>query len=457
MDKVNYLMRAIMTRKYFPLFITLCLMACSSLAVWGLLSNNSMIIERPGLVMRRNAATNQEKVADLVEGDTINIIGQKNGWLHVRKEDLSEGWIPQWLLENNKLNNDQEIAIKTLMSSDLLAEATDRSNHLIEVPLGTYLLINYESNGWVQVTYEGKVGYLKADVGEIINESDMPQETYERLESQEQENTDGPSVTVGATVKVKSFDSPLYAEPSTSAETIYTVPVETTLVYLETVTNDAGQEFYFVQDGEGRQGYLDTTYVSKSDYSTDHLNSPKVSSLKEAKVLIDPGHGGEDPGATAYDNGSYEKEHTLATALKVKEKLEAAGATVTLTRESDQWVELSDRAKLANDQDVDVFLSLHYDSSPGAGLHGVTTYYYHDADQTMANSVNNQLATLEINNNGVHFGNYQVLRENHQPALLLELGYVSEKTDLKFIRSDAYHEQVANAIVNGLNAYFENN
>lgn len=230
---------------------------------------------------------------------------------------------------------------------------------------------------------------------------------------------------------------------------------DTKLVYLESSSDIQGNEFYKVKDSQGQEGYISSEQVLLSDYSKDHVDQAQAKSLSEATILVDPGHGGSDPGATALDGASYEKDYTLTTAQELKAALEAAGAKVLMTRSDDSSVELADRVQQSNQGQVDVFISLHFDSSPGEGLHGITTYAYHDTDLGLANAVNNYLTNISINNNGVRFGNYQVIRENQRPSLLLELGYVSEAEDLKYIQSETYRKDVAQAIVKGLESYFD--
>src|SRR5690606_13645230 len=94
-------------------------------------------------------------------------------------------------------------------------------------------------------------------------------------------------------------------------------------------------------------------------------------------IVIDPGHGGRDEGA-AGANGTLEKDLTLNAALLLGEKLKKAGFNVILTRSSDEYVSLQDRAELAYIKNADVFISLHFDSIDDSSVHGHTTYYYYE-------------------------------------------------------------------------------
>ena len=154
------------------------------------------------------------------------------------------------------------------------------------------------------------------------------------------------------------------------------------------------------------------------------------------------------------------KRPSLAASNVLKAKLEAQGAVVIMSRTTDTDVSLEERAQLANQEKVDAFISIHFDEASSNIASGITTYYYHTQDESLANLVNTELGKIQLNNqavgnNGVHFGNYYVLRENHQPSLLLELGYMSNKDDLKLIQNSGYYDAVAEAIVKGLEQYLE--
>ena len=172
--------------------------------------------------------------------------------------------------------------------------------------------------------------------------------------------------------------------------------------------------------------------------------------------MIDAGHGGSDPGAISFDSATYEKEVTLMTAQNLQAKLEDLGATVLMTRSDDSFFDLDERTDVSNQQEVDAFISLHFDSSLDPNWHGTTTYFFHESDYDLANAVNNELEQLELPNNNVIFGNYYVLRENNRPSMLLELGYMSNSEDLDFIRSEEYIDDLSDAITIGLVNYFHN-
>lgn len=183
-----------------------------------------------------------------------------------------------------------------------------------------------------------------------------------------------------------------------------------------------------------------------------------ISRLSNATIVIDPGHGGNDAGALSIE-GKEEKEYTLKYAKELAKKLKKAGANVYMTRTKDKYVGLKPRPALGEKKHADVFISIHFDSSPDENIaSGYTTYYYHKKTSLkLANSINSQFKYLGIKNRGVEFGDFLVIRENKLPSVLLEMGYINSERDFDQIPSKDYINNVTNDIVKGLKNYFKTN
>ncbi|MFC5470232.1 N-acetylmuramoyl-L-alanine amidase [Cohnella suwonensis] len=166
-------------------------------------------------------------------------------------------------------------------------------------------------------------------------------------------------------------------------------------------------------------------------------------------IVVDAGHGGKDVGSIG-KNGSYEKDATMPAALELKRQLESKGATVVLTRETDDKIPLEERVDIAADETADLFISIHFDAYEDRNVTGMTTYYNKEEDMRFAELVHERLAKLGTKDRGVQFGDYFVLRENARPSILLELGYISNEQDEKRMMTDAFREQAATAIVEGV-------
>ena len=177
--------------------------------------------------------------------------------------------------------------------------------------------------------------------------------------------------------------------------------------------------------------------------------------LDGIRIVLDPGHGGRDIGASG-QKGTIEKDITLKTAIKIKSGLEQVGADVKITRDGDNYTSLDDRVEMAAKHQADLFISIHYDAFETNDVHGMTSYYYRKEDQKIAEYIHQQIFKVDIStrNRGVSFGDYYVLRENKVPAVLLELGYLSNAEDEALINTDDFQNKVTTGIVEGVIRYY---
>ncbi|MBO0470658.1 N-acetylmuramoyl-L-alanine amidase [Enterococcus sp. DIV0242_7C1] len=249
-------------------------------------------------------------------------------------------------------------------------------------------------------------------------------------------------------VKVGSKEAILYSKASTKSTELAEINRGELLKLVATEN-----QWYQVITNDGDEGY-----VSKNASQIITRTKQEIpSSLEGATIVLNPGHGGDDTGAISNNDLIYEKEVTLETVEVIKTALEEKGSTVILTREDDVAGDLADICTVSQQNEADIFISLHYDSSENMNeATGTTTYYYYEAYADLAEAVNQSLSeTLPLQNRGIDYGNYQVLRENTQPALLLELGYMNSDHDLEIFNTDDYQMQVAKALIEGLTEYFQ--
>lgn len=289
-------------------------------------------------------------------------------------------------------------------------------------------------------------GYLKRSK-EVLSyiENEKTEDTVQQAMAALVEEDDN---LVGTVVKIGKEDANLYSEASNTSEKIAEIN-RGELVELQEVMD----QWYQVTTNDG-----DIGYVSQSDSLLIERTIKLIPhSLAEATIVLNPGHGGDDTGALSNSGWIYEKDVTLETAEIIKAALEEQGSTVILTRDADITEDLAEVVKISNENQADLFISLHYDSSENMNeATGTTTYYYYETYGDLADTVNEALATsLPLENRGVTYGNFQVLRENTQPALLLELGYMNSDYDLAIFNTEEYQTTVANAIIEGLTTYFQ--
>ncbi|MDO4281993.1 MAG: N-acetylmuramoyl-L-alanine amidase, partial [Peptococcaceae bacterium] len=212
-------------------------------------------------------------------------------------------------------------------------------------------------------------------------------------------------------------------------------------------------------------GTLTITAVAK------HKNG--TTGLAGKTIVVSPGHGvytsgGIDYGAVSPLNGLTEVDFNTPVSLKLRDKLEAAGATVIMIRDSATPVNVSlyDRAATANNANADAFVEIHADSAASSSATGIGTWIYTDgnrltaaAQHDMRYEFGNALQTALANatgqpSRGVKEGNFAVVRETEVPCALVECGFLTNWNDATLLATDAYQEKLATGIYNGLYNFF---
>jgi N-acetylmuramoyl-L-alanine amidase len=176
---------------------------------------------------------------------------------------------------------------------------------------------------------------------------------------------------------------------------------------------------------------------------------------RRGHVVIDPGHGGRDPGAISV-TGGYEKNVNLQVALKVAALLRQAGIRVTMTRSDDRYPELESRADVANRNGADLFVSIHADSAPDSSAQGSTLYVAEAASAgalRAARAIGEAMTAAGVDGRGIRRNDYRVLVRTRCPAVLIELGYLSNYAEATRLQNTAYQDRLATAIASGITRY----
>ena len=236
-----------------------------------------------------------------------------------------------------------------------------------------------------------------------------------------------------------------------------------------------------------------------SQGTNDQSSATKRISRKISKIVIDPGHGGRDPGAIG-PHGEKEKDITLAIGIALAKRLRAEGFEVFLTRDEDIFIPLEERTSFANKKKADLFISIHVNSNPNKSLDGVETYFLNmtkDAyaiqvaateNETTTKSlsdlqfiINDLMLNSKINesskfatyvqnsiissheksnhtcqNHGVKQALFYVLVGAQMPAILIETGFITNPTESKLLQKETYQNSIIDGIIHGIHAYANN-
>jgi N-acetylmuramoyl-L-alanine amidase len=175
------------------------------------------------------------------------------------------------------------------------------------------------------------------------------------------------------------------------------------------------------------------------------------------RVVIDPGHGGPDPGAVGID-GLRETDVVLDVSLQVARLLQARGVQVLLTRTSEVDVDLPPRVSLANSSGADVFVSLHANalSMDRPDVNGIETFYFAGGrSQSLAEAIQQQLMAISPGtpDRGARPGRFFVIRRTVMPSALAEMGFVTGEVDAPRLADPAYRRRLAQAVAAGILNY----
>lgn len=170
------------------------------------------------------------------------------------------------------------------------------------------------------------------------------------------------------------------------------------------------------------------------------------------RVVLDPGHGGEDPGAVVGE--VQEKDINLAIALQVRELLaEQEEIEVLMTREQDVYPTLTDRADFANENQADLYISIHVNSLEDESFAGIMTFFHPEkrSSRAYAQAIQDALTTASGGlDRGVRSEDYAVLRETDMPAVLVETGFMTCPEELALLLDKDYQQHLAQGIAQGI-------
>jgi len=176
----------------------------------------------------------------------------------------------------------------------------------------------------------------------------------------------------------------------------------------------------------------------------------KNTSKTFSTVVVDAGHGGKDSGAYRR-YGPAEKMVTLDVAQRLDRKLRESQLKTVMTRSTDVFIPLDDRVNIENSQKNAVFVSIHFNDSRRRGIRGFETYYHSGASFDLASRIQDKLMTIPNSaNRGVHTANFRVLRNATCPAVLVECGFLSNRSEGREAGDSEYRDLLADRIAEAI-------
>ena len=195
-------------------------------------------------------------------------------------------------------------------------------------------------------------------------------------------------------------------------------------------------------------------HKKKSNYH--YLKLPDVKQNKFS-VVIDPGHGGPDPGAIGI-GGIKETDVVLEVSKTVKNLLSEKGVKVRLTRKNEVDLDLPPRVSFANNTDADIFVSIHANASRGKrrDINGLETFYYRGwRGRLLAKKIQKQILRVSPGSpdRGVKQGRFYVIKNTRMPAVLVEIGFLTGRLDARRLEKTTHRKRLAYAITKGILEY----
>ncbi|MFD1030528.1 SH3 domain-containing protein [Metaplanococcus flavidus] len=476
-------------------------------------NNGEIEVSAASVNVRSGPGLSYPVIDSMKEGDSVEELSRSGDWIEVAVSGET-GWIASWVTKSSASAeaSSGKTAVSSVNRLNVRAQPDLSASVLTQMNAGEQATVLNDSNGWVEVEFRGSRGFVSKEYISInVNSNAKPAPAASDVSSIEiavdalnvRKKPDLSSSKQGTVKKgeiypvlelagnwvkiqldgnktgwVYSFYGHLSNETvekktDSSIETI-TVQTNGTNIRTQATTSaevaaraNAGDQltvtakqgdWYQVALSGGGTGFIAAWVVVAGEQEiTGQEQKParKKGTLNGLTIVLDPGHGGND-GGTLGARKTEEKGLTLKTAELLSQHLQAAGAEVHMTRQSDVYVDLRKRVAEAHNVAADAFISIHYDATEDNSVSGFTSYYTHGYQQELASYLNAGLSNkLTIRDRGVQPGNYLVLRENRQAAVLVELGFLSNYNEERLISSVQFREQAALGLYQGTISYFD--
>lgn len=402
------------------------------------------------LNVRSQSTLDAAVLTQLSAGDQATFISDQGKWVEISINQVKGFVTKEYITILNEEKTSQTPEVSSTANFQVSVEILNvrskpnlTSKHISQIKKGERYKILKKQNNWVNIEISKKEsGWVYSFYGTLTNQSLTTSENPKKEESN--------------LVTIVYNGTNLRENPSTSSEVIYRANAGESF---ETIEQSG--DWYKLKLSDGNKAFVANWVVSTNNNSLkSELKEEKIErkrgTLDGLTIVIDPGHGGNDHGTTGA-RGTEEKGIALQTSEMLASKLRAAGANIIMTRDSDDYVDLRKRVAIGHQVAANAFISVHYDATDSSSINGFTTYYMHDYQKGLAQSVHKSLGKkISLRDRGAQPGNYLVLRENRQHAILIELGFLSNPSEERTVTTEQFREQASLGIYNGVVNYFDN-
>ncbi|MFF2529315.1 SH3 domain-containing protein [Brevibacillus sp. NPDC058079] len=385
-------------------------------------------------------------IGQLHAGEKITVLNRQNGWIQFPYDGVN-AWLStdqtnpdtgQPTLPENGNGSTQPQTGQPSSSSQTATVKTDGLNLRSEpnttstiqatLPVGSKLTVLEKQGDWYHInTAAGITGWV-AGWHITVNQPSMP-------------TPSGPYVTI------MNPDTNVRSGPSTDHNVIKQVqPGEK-----YGIANKSG-EWFQVNFPDGSTGYIAGWLVSANGAPAVVRSNELVGKV----IVVDAGHGGTDGGSTGSSFSTLEKTVNLQVSMLLRNKLEAAGAKVIMTRADDRKLTLQQRVDIAIQNQANIFVSVHHNTHPNSATNGSIIFYYSQGNSSkLASLVQTELVkATSYKDMNYRYGNYFVLRENPVPSILAEISFLSNYNDEIRARSEKQQDLAAEGLFKGIVQYF---
>ena len=447
------------------------------------------------LNLRNGPGTGYRVIDTLSREDQLVVIGQQGDWRQVQTLLGQTGWVfGQYLTADPSFSLGNRVLQVRAVRLNLRQGPDTKYSIIGVVQEGQLLNSSARIGGWYQVTVGGQTGFVHYEYVDVIDGNNPPQvpvgiplarTTVTALNMRTGPGLQFPVITrlsqntllavleEGAWSRIMldngavGFVASEYISPA-EGETVARINASSVnqrsgpgTQYSVTATHTLGSTLTCLGFESGwikvsssvGEGYILGSLLSLG-FAIDAGNAGSFRpDLTGFVVVLDPGHGGRDPGATGV-NGLFEKTVNLNLSRKLAGLLRSAGAEVIMTRNSDVLLTLDERVAIVNASGADLAVSIHNNAHPDRNVSGTQVFYgVTSGSFALGNEVHRQLLSLGIANKGLRTQNFRMLVQTTIPSILTETLFLSNRGDAALLAQDSFLDDAAMAHFRGISQW----